>query len=283
MRTLDLDQFWPLPSSGLKSVAAALTTPVARAETAAITDDADAQLAADLAADSAPEGPFDALEIADDEVAPRADRDTDTEAVPFALAGAGAAVRQRARSAQAFFRSFDVHAAGWLSMGFVAGMVSWHAVGFWGFVSQSVLNGPGRSPAQIAAQPTTVTEKTLLQPAQVSSSLANASQTGTSQITTGSLPTFVPLPGACMALTVDRTTGATVARTCDVGEQPMRDAGRRRKGDRMPGAEARLQEPTVWASATTATPVENALTAQDLQAAPPAEQDFDLRLRVEPQ
>lgn len=254
MRTFDLDQFWPLP-------------PVVQA--------AEARAPASLAADAGP------LDLIDVPAASAAAADTgDTDAVttygqvrplssfadvePFVVTRPGPVLFLR--PIQRFFSAFDSQAAVWLSTGFVAGMVSWHAIGFWGFVSASVLSSPtAREPVQIAAHA-----------APQASSLP-------SQITTGSLPTFVPLPGACMALTVDRTSGATVAQTCNLGDQPMRDAGRRRKADRLPGAEVRLQAPSVWASATTATPAPNELTVEDRQAAPVEASDFDLRLRVDPQ
>jgi hypothetical protein len=131
-----------------------------------------------------------------------------------------------------FVASFDSQAALWLSLGFVAGMVAWHAVGFWGFVSNTVLNRETQR-GSVAWQPPPRTDVKAANP-----------------ITTGSLASYTPAPGACSMLTLDRATGATVAARCNDSDQPMRDAGRHHRGDRLSSTAGRLQDSTVWAATT---------------------------------
>ena len=158
----------------------------------------------------------------------------------------------------AFFSSFDPKAALWLSMGFVAGMISWHAVGFWGFVSQAVLNGGDHS-VEIASTPAP--------PA------ARVSPTATSPIVTGSLAPFAAPTGACMALAMNRSNGATSATKCSGDAEPFRDAGRGRRTDRLLSVDDRLQDKTAW---TAATAVDQMAPGERLP--PPAPSDFDLTI-----
>ena len=147
--------------------------------------------------------------------------------------------RQKIRS---YLYAFDTGAAAWLSMGFMVGMVSWHTPGIW-----LALSGPffarDETPS-IAVTVKTVPVRTAV----------------TGQITTGSLAYFSPRADACIALMVDRTIGATKASACNSGVVPLRDAGQRRRGDRMmaiedglaPSAEptARVQIPRKSVSAS---------------------------------
>lgn len=158
-----------------------------------------------------------------------------------------------------FFSSFDPKAALWLSMGFVAGMVSWHAVGFWGFVSHAVLNGGDHS-VQIASTPAP--------PA------ARAEPFAVSPIVTGSLAPNAAPTGACMALAMNRSNGATSASKCNADAQPLRDAGRGRRTDRLLSVDDRLQDKTAW---TAATAVDQKAPGESLQQLP-AESDFDLTI-----
>ena len=90
-----------------------------------------------------------------------------------------AAVRRPARGA-----------ALWATIGFVSGAVFWHAVGFWTFMSELVLNGREASASQDLP-------------------LAGA------DIETGSLPRIYHVnPQNCVSLVLDRGTNYTAARPC---------------------------------------------------------------------
>ena len=147
-----------------------------------------------------------------------------------AHAGRRSIPSQRVR---AFLATFDHRAALWGSLGFMAGMVVWHFVGFWWFVAGIVLNsGPGaetsreiaretaREIAHIAAAPTARAE------------MKDTSSASTAALTTGSIATFHPAAEYCVALAIDRAAGQTVHAPCTADTGPMRDAGRRRRGDR---------------------------------------------------
>jgi hypothetical protein len=75
----------------------------------------------------------------------------------------------------------------WSAGGFLAGALFWHAVGFWGFISDVVFD-PAPQPAQMAA---------VAPPSQVS------------------LPTIYMVdPANCTALILDRKTNSTVMQPC---------------------------------------------------------------------
>jgi hypothetical protein len=162
----------------------------------------------------------------------------------------------------ATLRAFDHRAAVWLSLGFVSGMIAWHAVGFWSFVSEAVLH-PSAQDAGIAA----------LAPARSYSG-------GDTSIVTGSLPTFRPRAGTCMALTIDRGNGITSAAPCIDDNQSLRDAGRRRRADRLTSIENRLDDKTTWATATERAPDLTPATPAPEPPSPdhPTAADFDLTL-----
>ena len=153
---------------------------------------------------------------------------------------------------QAFLLAFDARAAAWLALGFMTGMVAWHAVGFWGFVSETVLYGGGRS-APTAWEAS-----------------GQHGWTAPARVTTGSLAAFTPAPGACLALILDRETATMSATYCASDSQPMRDAGRRRRGDRLTGMQARLEDRNSWTAST---------VQADLRAPEQiSESEFDLTL-----
>jgi hypothetical protein len=176
---------------------------------------------------------------------------------------------------RAFLATFDHRAALWGSFGFMAGMVVWHFVGFWWFVAGVVLNsGPEtvreatRETAHIAAAPATQTETQQTPPA------------STAPLTTGSIGTFNAAGNTagntagnaagrlCVALVIDRTSGQTVSAPCAAETSPLRDAGRRRRGDRAPAATAvlpLLQGPDANAASTAL-----------------AETDFNLEITAQP-
>ena len=275
MRTFDLDQFWPsLPVRSPDAVGArdgwlvAVETDngtAVRPARAFDTPSPDARSPDESYRSMiAPQG----LGL---DVAPPVYDHTPAQRIALELA-------RRGLSALRFMRGFDPKAAIWLTMGFMTGMVSWHAVGFWGFVSATVLNGPGKT--SIAANDSAPARPLV----NFKSIVTTSSGTPASDITTGSLATFSPQPALCVALVADRATGVTSATPCGADNQAMRDAGRRRRSDRMAGVEVRLQNAGSWATDTQAeTPDASAATAETkaetkAQTNTLSATDFDLTL-----
>lgn len=81
-------------------------------------------------------------------------------------------------------------AALWTTVGFVCGAVFWHAVGFWTFMSEMVLNGDA-----VAA--------------------AHEAERSSDLIETGSLPTIYRVdPASCTSLELNRASNTTEIRPC---------------------------------------------------------------------
>jgi hypothetical protein len=159
------------------------------------------------------------------------------------------------------FKSFDTTAAVWLSMGFITGMIAWHSVGFWGFVTEAVLYPRDRNSAISANAQTPVARRQL-------------APTVTPPLTTGSLPDKSGLEqSACVALSIDRVSSQTQAGACSGDLKQLRDAGYRQRGNRLPDLRERLQAPQSWAAEAQSAPDTPVTSAE---AAIP--QDFDLTL-----
>jgi hypothetical protein len=236
MRTLDLEQFWLSPSDQ------------PRAEP----DSASAATGAPASHDAASQSgllPTWAAAMISDAAVP--------ELPKRAYARGLVEAARFYREAITTLRDFDHRAAVWLSLGFVSGMIAWHAVGFWGFVSEAVLHRSAQD-AAIAAK------------------AADHHLSGDTSIVTGSLATFNPRPGTCMALVIDRATGTTSAAPCNDDSQSLRDAGRRRRADRLTSIESRLEDKSAWAAATEAAPASPA--PEPPSPDHPTAADFDLSL-----
>lgn len=101
-------------------------------------------------------------------------------------------------------------AALWTTVGFVAGAVFWHAVGFWTFMSQLVFDGEN-VPAQSVAAPAPLDG---------------------SEIETGSLPTILRIdPARCISLELDRLSNRTAARPCPPNGLALRLESGGERGD----------------------------------------------------
>jgi hypothetical protein len=84
----------------------------------------------------------------------------------------------------------------WCGVGFLAGAAFWHAVGFWGFVSNVVLTGAGevKTELAVAEAPKQVVER---------------------EAADERLPTiYLVDPARCTALAIDRGLNRTVVRPC---------------------------------------------------------------------
>lgn len=98
------------------------------------------------------------------------------------------------------------HAASWMAMGFLAGAVFWHFVGFWAFVSEAIFDdGTGvqhAAPSHRALPPPVI-------PHGDPTPIARTSGPRT----------------ACIVLAIDRTGGETRAQPCPAGTFHHRYAG----------------------------------------------------------
>jgi len=82
----------------------------------------------------------------------------------------------------------------WTGVGFIAGAIFWHAVGFWTFVSSVVLNGPAE-PGKVA--------------------LAESRAAVTSDRPPNAFPTIYRIdPANCTALVLDRLSNRTEVHPC---------------------------------------------------------------------
>lgn len=124
----------------------------------------------------------------------------------------------------------------WAVLGFLGGVLAWHAIGIGGLFSNAASNT--RAVPDAPATPARV-ETARAAPAAPS-------------LQTGSLPSAQSIfnldPRACMALALDRSSGATRTERCPDEPVPMRDAGRQRRGDLV--ARARMPDSETWSTAT---------------------------------
>lgn len=165
----------------------------------------------------------------------------------------------------------------WGGSGFIAGMLAWHVVGFWSFVSNVVLNAndpraqtleaflPKLAPhgVQQASRPMAATGKALTQPA--------ARQAVSER------------KFACVALALDRSSSGTKLTTCSEGTAQLRDAGFNKRTDKL-ALKPRLQDPVAWTGAT-AVQVSEAATAAPEQDHPSESgtlSESDLKLDLPP-
>ena len=147
----------------------------------------------------------------------------------------------------------------WGGLGFAAGIVASHVIGFWSFVSHIVVHGHdndrGRRPVTAAvstpALRSDVAQKVVVIPPAAARTGAEAA------------------PGRCIALSIDRAQGETHLVSCEEHETALRDAGFRRRGD-LVAARPRLQDPAAWSNTTA---VQSDIETGTLQAS-----DVDLSL-----
>jgi len=109
-----------------------------------------------------------------------------------------------------------MQAVAWLALGFVAGAIFWHLVGFWSLVSLAVL-GSGDKRAPVAAQAAADLRAPVLE--------------------TGSLATA--MKPRCVVLVLDRLGGETRQAPCPITTFHHRNAGVGIRRDRQPARTGR--------------------------------------------
>lgn len=168
----------------------------------------------------------------------------------------------------------------WGGLGFMAGMLAWHVIGFWTFLSDVVLNanetratrsGPVAARAQphrtskVAVKGAAVTDVASTAP--VAAQKLAASLSGTAE--SGAPP---PAETVCMTLALNRVAGTTAPAACaEEAVAGLRDSGFNRRADRL-AQRPRLQDPVVWTGGTAVdtTRVEPARAAETEAEADPA-------------
>jgi len=141
----------------------------------------------------------------------------------------------------------------WSSLGFIAGMLVWHLVGFWSFVTDVVDSRvePKQPLAAVAALPAKKLAGQLPQ-------------------TTSGRETAGADPLRCVSLTIDRALGDTRKAACTEASA-LRDAGFAAKADRV-SATPRLQDPGQWSNST-------AVEASNIETGTLRADDVDLAIK----
>lgn len=152
----------------------------------------------------------------------------------------------------------DCRPIAWTGLGFVAGILAWHVVGFWSFVSDVVLNANDADPARGATALAPKPGETALEP------IERAAIAAPSGFAAGKPPPKLatrlsgglvvspiePAASSCMTLALDRGSGATAPVACaDETIAGLRDAGYNVRSDRL-ALRPRLQDPLVWTGGT---------------------------------
>jgi hypothetical protein len=232
MRTFDLDQYWPAVSPVAPSRSAFRERLLShiRQDTGPLQEPFDASMAAETSSGAAQPASSPVM------YEPPVVRTPQPEVRP--LRGTAAKIPSPGDRASPVL---------WGGLGFVAGILAWHLLGFWTFVAKVVNDPPTASERVAIARP----ERRL----QELPALQNAGPPkANAQLTTGSLqPSTAVLfsldPKNCQSLVLDRQTGQTRLEPCPENTRTMRDAGRQRRGD-LAANRARNLDSAAWAQGT---------------------------------
>lgn len=146
----------------------------------------------------------------------------------------------------------------WGGLGFMAGMLAWHVIGFWTFLSDVVLNvndthATRSGPVAARAQPRRTPQVAVKGAAatDVASTAPVAAQKLAASLS-GTAGTAPPLSAetVCMTLALNRAAGTTAPAACaEEAVAGLRDSGFNRRGDRL-ALRPRLQDPVAWTGGT---------------------------------
>ena len=139
----------------------------------------------------------------------------------------------------------------WGGLGFITGILAWHVIGFWGFVSTVVFNQDG-----------VVEQAALERPTRTVPAVA-----GYARVAYKADPKF------CVSLVLDRATGQTQPAACLGDTEPLRDAGRQKRGNSLVANNLPV-EPNSWSTAT-------AVDAVPAESGTLEPKDFDLEIHSE--
>ncbi len=183
----------------------------------------------------------------------------------------------------------------WGGLGFIAGMLAWHVIGFWTFLSDVVLNANDaratRSvPVAARAQPQKTPKAAVKEPATTdAASMTPVTAQKLAASLSGTAGTGPPSPAetVCMTLALNRAAGTTAPAACaEEAVAGLRDSGFNRRADRL-ALRPRLQDPVAWTGGTAVdtTRVEASAVAETEAAEPVMDfgtlQPADLKLDVD--
>lgn len=140
----------------------------------------------------------------------------------------------------------------WGGLGFVAGMLAWHVIGFWSFVSDVTFNDHARTATASSGSPQRSAADLSHKPNTRSDNPSNRN---------------------CVALAIDRASGDAIPGACPADDKPLADAGRTPRDD-LAFSKPRLQDPQIWAGVTAVEP--------EISPEPIDESAFDLTIRPGP-
>lgn len=146
-------------------------------------------------------------------------------------------------------RRFDRTPFVWGGLGFVAGIFAWHALGFWSFVSDVVLNNGGgrRDAASPMPQLADAAEKSF---GKFTGKPATAVAAPALSTSSAGKPAEARVATRCVEIAIDRANGGIARQECTPSDRDvLRDAGYNRRGDKL-ALRPRLQDPVAWSGAT---------------------------------
>ncbi len=231
MRTFDLDQFWidaaPLKAAGSKHPVASRAPAVAAAAEAP----ASPYTLPSSHSAAKPDYHFGSYAIAPETFGTRATLPGEPQ---HEAGGTTAKILDALRPSRS--------PVSWAVIGIAACVLTWYATGSGALFSSVALNAPAA--ANTPAAPVAATAAARIETARTAPA--------TLSLQPASLPSAQSIfnldPRACMALALDRSSGATRTERCPDEPVPMRDAGRQRRGDLV--ARARMPESETWSTAT---------------------------------
>ncbi|MFN0217921.1 MAG: hypothetical protein ACKVP4_03790 [Hyphomicrobium sp.] len=158
-------------------------------------------------------------------------------------------------------KGFDKNAVACGVVGFFAGALAWHLVGFWSFVSAIAFNGDVGSAPPVALARNSASQ-----------------EVKTSDIVTGSITSSqIPTSADCVALAIDRHKRNFEKTACPQTSLPFRHNDQSEKGDRLTDAtDVGHGDPPPEVPAASETDAGAPVNA------PAVEGDFDLQLRPGP-
>lgn len=132
----------------------------------------------------------------------------------------------------------------WGGSGFVAGMLAWHVIGFWSFVSNVVLHADDPRAQTLEAFLPQLSASETAQKAQ-----SPVSSVGRQMAQPVAKQAASEASLACVALSSDRGARGTSLSGCKGGASHLRDAGFNKRTDRLV-LKPRLQDPVAWSGST---------------------------------
>ena len=139
----------------------------------------------------------------------------------------------------------------WGGLGFIAGILAWHVIGFWGFVSEAVYNQDG-----------VVEQVALERPTRTAPAVAGYARVA-----------YKADPKYCVSLIIDRASGLAQPAACPGDIEPLRDAGRQLRGNSLVANNLPVEQ-NAWSTAT-------AVDAAKPETGTLEGKDFDLEIHTD--